>query len=209
MARRASGYLSRAIGLAFASVVLEIVAQLAPPHYSAIRDSESALAIGPYGYLESVSLCLRAGTIFFVLRAAPLVLSRSALSPIGAWLLALAAAAKIVIAFVPTDLGPRPETFHGMVHAGFAFTGLFAAAIGGVLVSRKLPKELWASVLQRLAQIAVAWTVLITATVGIRLGYWGLFERIETALLLGWVVLLAVALQQRAPTIGDANEERS
>ena len=36
-------------------VVLDVVAQVLPPHYSPISQAESLLAVGPYGYIMTVN----------------------------------------------------------------------------------------------------------------------------------------------------------
>ena len=201
--RRALSLLTKVIGLLIASVALEIVAQFLPPYFNPIRDSESALAIGPFGVLESISLCLRGALVFLLLNALAMLVPRDSISKAGALLLAIGAAFKFVIAFVATDLSPLPETAHGFVHAAFAFASFFATAIGALLVSRRLssasmPRQL----LLRLAQFTVAWTVVVAATVALRLHFWGLLERIETALLLSWMAIVAITLRHRLKASG-------
>lgn len=191
---RTSTRLDRVLIVLAASVVLEIVAQCLPPRRSPIFETESALAVGRYGVLETVSLCLRGGSVFLLLRAAATALP--GIGALGTTLLAYAAAAKFVIAFVATDLGPRPTTTHGVVHAVFAFTSLFAAATGELLVSRELPAELAQSGLLQLARLTLLWTFLLTAFVPFEVRVWGLLERIETALVLTWLALFASSLRR-------------
>lgn len=193
--RRASRRLARVLVLLAVSVALEIVAQCLPPYRSPVFETESALAVGPYGALEVVSLCLRGGLVFALLGAASAVVPFDA-APLGNALLAYAAAAKFVLAFVATDLGPRPVTPHGIVHAFFAFSSFFAAAIGELLVARALPPELGKHLLSRLGQLTLLWTVFITLLVPFGARAWGLLERIETLLLLAWIALFASALRR-------------
>lgn len=194
---RASG---RVLTLLAVSIALELVAQALPPHYSPSTDTESALAVGPYGWIEAISLCLRGGMVFLLLHAARLALPPAYDSRLGDALLGCVAAAKFVIAFVPTDLAPRPETLHGAIHAVVAFASFFAAAIGEVLVARQLLPVTWmpARLLLQLARITVAWSVVVAIGAGMGLGFWGVLERIETVLLLGWIAVFAAALRRHA-----------
>jgi len=194
---RASG---RVLVLLGVSVGLELLVQLLPPHYSPIADSESALAIGPYGWIEAVSFCLRGGMVFLLLHTARLAIPPANDSRLGDALLAAVAASKFVIAFVPTDLTPRPETVHRTIHALVAFAAFFAAAIGEVLVAKKVLALAWmpAQLLLQIARITIVWSVAITVGAGMGLPFWGALERIETVLLLGWIALFAAALRQHA-----------
>ncbi|HEY4055456.1 MAG TPA: DUF998 domain-containing protein [Kofleriaceae bacterium] len=191
---------TRVLVLLVASVVLEVIAQLLPPHLSAIRDTESALAVGPCRAFEITSLCLRGALVFVLLRAASLALPIKYTSSLGNALLFGVAVAKFVIAFVPADLGARPETVHGVIHAALAFLSFFAASIGEILVARALLPLAWfpALALLELAQVTLAWSVLITVTACIGLSYWGLLERSESVLLLGWIAMFAGAMLRHA-----------
>jgi len=190
----------RVLVLLGVSVGLELLVQLLPPHYSPIADSESALAIGPYGWIEAVSFCLRGGMVFLLLHTARLAIPPANDSRLGDALLAAVAASKFVIAFVPADLTPRPETVHGAIHALVAFAAFFAAAIGEVLVAKKVLALAWmpAQLLLQIARITIVWSVAITVGAGMGLPFWGALERIETVLLLGWIALFAAALRQHA-----------
>ncbi|MFT3699330.1 MAG: DUF998 domain-containing protein [Kofleriaceae bacterium] len=200
MNRHVERLAGRVLALLAVSIVLEIIAQLLPPHYSAIRDTESALAVGPYRALEITSFCVRGLLVFVLLRAGSLAIPPEFTARLGNRMLMWVAMSKFVIAFVPTDLAPRPETLHGLIHAVVAFASFFAASIGEVLVSRKLLDLPWipGHLLLRLAQITVAWSILITVTAGMGLACWGLLERIETVLLLGWIAIFAEALRIHA-----------
>jgi hypothetical protein len=63
------------------------------------------------------------------------------------------------------------------------------------LIARKLLAAGWgpARLLLCLGQITLAWSVVITVTVGLGRGMWGLLERIEAALLLGWAGMLPMS----------------
>ena len=40
-------------------VILDIIAQLLPPHYNPISQAESDLAVGPYGYIMTINFLVR------------------------------------------------------------------------------------------------------------------------------------------------------
>ena len=40
-------------------VILDVIAQVLPPHYSPISQAESLLAVGPYGYIMTVNFLIR------------------------------------------------------------------------------------------------------------------------------------------------------
>ena len=40
-------------------VILDAIAHILPPHYSPIRDAESDLAVGPYGYIMTINFVNR------------------------------------------------------------------------------------------------------------------------------------------------------
>lgn len=40
-------------------VVIDVIAQLLPPHYNAIIQAESDLAVGPYGFLMTINFVIR------------------------------------------------------------------------------------------------------------------------------------------------------
>ncbi len=57
---KTSGYMLLATcALLILYLVIDTVAQILPPHYSPIRDAESDLAVGPYGFLMTVNFVNR------------------------------------------------------------------------------------------------------------------------------------------------------
>jgi hypothetical protein len=204
--RRVAGLVGSALALMAAAVALEVIAQ-ALSGLSPIYESESALALGRYGALEIVSLCLRGGLTFLLLRALTLAVPAEAVSPVGVRLLGFAAGSRFVIAFVPTDLVIPPHTAHGVVHASFAFAAFFASGVGEILIARRLATAsapvapaLRSPWLFRLARAALLWSVIITVKLAFGARGWGALERLETVLLLGWLLLLGLALWPRRQT---------
>src|SRR5579863_892184 len=64
-------------------IVLDIVAQLLPPHYNPITQAESDLAVGPYGAVMTVNFLLRGLLSFALLAALVAATAPQARSPIG------------------------------------------------------------------------------------------------------------------------------
>jgi hypothetical protein len=188
------------------SVLLEVIVQLLPPHYNPLSQSESDLAVGPYGFLMALNFVLRGvlSLMFIVafLRAIP----KEGQSRSGLILLGVAAIGKILLAFAATDLTARPETIHGTIHAIAALASFFCGSLGILLLSRSLRHVPHVRPSQRflvgLASVTLAWSVIVILTIVVssRIGVWGLLERILTALSLLWVFLVSLGLW-RAPSL--------
>src|SRR5580658_193874 len=121
--------LTVAVGLTVLYVILDIVAQLLPPHYSAVTQAESDLAVGPFGYVMTINFVVR-GLLTFALLGG--VLSATTIgrrSPVGVALLAVWGAGAFVLAAFPTDIGAETTT-HGMIHLATAALAFLAAAVG-------------------------------------------------------------------------------
>ncbi len=116
-------------------VGVDAVLQRLPPHYSLIRDAESNLAVGPFGWIMNLNFIGRAATTLCLVRA---VLGTGPASPLrttGAALLGLGGACSGVLAFFPTDIpgvdapaGGDPG--HGLVGSVPAAPCVAAAAPG-------------------------------------------------------------------------------
>src|SRR5580704_7825043 len=94
-------------------VVLDIIAQLLPPHYSALSQAESDLAVGPYGYVMTANFVVRGllSLAFLVgLTGATGIASRSrvGIGLLGAW-----GVGAFLLAVFPTDVGTSGTTLHG------------------------------------------------------------------------------------------------
>jgi hypothetical protein len=98
-------------------VVLEVIVQLLPPHYNLISQSESDLAVGPYGFLMALDFIIGGVLLLLFIVAFRRVIPKQGQSRSGLILLGVAAMCKLIIAFAATDLTPRPGTIHGTIHA--------------------------------------------------------------------------------------------
>jgi hypothetical protein len=186
------------------AVLLEVMAQALPPHYSPVRQPESDLAVGPYGWLEAMSFFMRGALTLVFMVAFMRIVPEGARSRGGLIALGISAIGKMVIAFAATDLTPRPETRHGEIHALAAVVAFFCGALGEVLVARALRRDpegrRAAQVLLGLATTTFLWTVIALGTlpVSAQIGIWGVVERIATALFLVWMLTVTLALWNRS-----------
>lgn len=187
-------------------VLVDVVLQLLPPHYSAIRDTESDLAVGPFGWIMSVNFLGRAALTLCAMiaigRTAPATRPRRA----GMALLAVAGACSGVLAFFPTDVGAeggaglRAVTPTGIVHLGVAALGFITALAAFTVLTG------WLRTSTGLARAFPAGTVLVAvATVGlVSLGLaagrapnlLGLAERVCLAGILGWAFVVCGAIRR-------------
>ena len=186
-----------------AYVVVDVVLQFLPPHYSAIADAESDLAVGPFGWIMAINFFGRgvtsAATIALVLLTAPRTRRRT----VGVGLFAVAGFCSALIAFFPTDIPEvlgepiHPTTWHGVIHLVGASTGfLFALAAFWVLtfwlpVSDDRPQRLRGFFLA----LASAGLVFLAVTIVATPALLGLAERICLAGILGWVMVVAIELK--------------
>jgi len=181
-------------------VVVDVVLQSLPPHYSVISDAESNLAVGEFGWVMSLNFVSRAVMTICVL----IVVSRSgvpsALRVVGCALLGIAGAGSAALVFFPTDVngpgefGIAPTTATGTVHVAFATTGFLCALAGMLLLA------IWMRAAPRFARVrraadgfvALAFIGLVLLAVSIA---WvpavvGLTERLCLAGILGWAFVM-------------------
>lgn len=198
-------WLASASVAAVASVVLEIVTQLLPPHYSALAEPESNLAVGPYGFLQATAFFLRGAATLLVVHAAKHILAPPpGRARLGAHLLEAAGFAKLALALAPTDIAPRPETLHGFVHLVAALVAFGAGATGQLVIAYGLRQRCEDGPITRLlvrlgwALIVLGCIVLGTLPVASRVGFWGALERMQTALSITWFLLSVIPLWRHA-----------
>jgi hypothetical membrane protein len=179
-------------------VVLDVVAQALPPHYSPISQAESDLAVGPYGFVMTINFLLRGLLSLAAVQAMRDGLPASARSRVGEALLAIWAVGALILAVSPTDLPGHHATLHGFIHLVVAAIAFIAAAVGVLLLSLRLGAD------PRLRAIAPAMLVIAIAAivlllvVGLRIGaahFFGLTERMFLASILVWLAEVAARLQ--------------
>jgi hypothetical membrane protein len=182
-------------------VVLDVIAQLLPPHYNPISQAESDLAVGPYGWIMAINFVLR-GLLSFAFIAAlvkgapPAVRSRAGLILLGIW-----AVGALLLALFPTDLAGGRVTAHGAIHLLVALIAFICVAVGEFILSQRLSADSRWRALQRPA-LTVAILVLIACAltlVGLRVpglkDAGGLIERLFLGLALLWMLIVALRLR--------------
>jgi hypothetical protein len=182
------------------SVLLEVIVQLLPPHYNAISQAESDLAVGPYGFLMDINFVLRGVSYLIFIVAFMRVIPKEGQSRSGLILLGISAFGKLIIAFAVTDLTSPPHTIHGIIHTLAALVSFFCGALSLLLLSRSLRHVPNVRPSQRflvgLAIVTLVWSVIVIVTVVVstQIGVWGLLERIFTVLFSLWIFILSLGL---------------
>ncbi len=185
---------------------LDVVAQLLPPHYSAITQAESDLAVGPYGWVMTVNFVVRGvlSTLFLLAlwRVARSTAEGRAAVRAGTAFLGIWAVGAFLLAAFPTDVPSTPISWHGAIHLVVALLAFFGGAVGvfaladhfEALPSLRAAKE-WAF------PLAIVVVVLFVVELGAgfavphlaaRVG--GLTERLFLGSVLLWILLVSVYL---------------
>lgn len=180
-------------------VILDTVAQLLPPHYSPIRQAESDLAVGPYGWVMTINFVVR-GLFSLALLAALAAVWPSQRRPrAGLMLLGIWSVGAFLLAAFPTDLNGE-HSVHGKIHLAVAFVAFLSVTLAELILSGTLAKsgvggtKGIARALTALAICTLVAFVLLAATLSGRAG--GLFERLFLGLALLWMVVVAIQLQR-------------
>ncbi|WP_411732837.1 DUF998 domain-containing protein [Paeniglutamicibacter sp.] len=185
-------------------VLVDVVLQFLPPHYSVVSDAESNLAVGPFGWIMNLNFLGRAVTTLCAIVAINRVDQVSGFRRTGVLLMAAGGLCSAVLAFFPTDVdagsGLHAATTEGTVHLYVAGGG-FLAALAGILVltrwMRSAPELAnaypAAFILAAVTAVGLA-SLGLTAAVGPDL--LGLAERVCLAGVLGWVLVVCRAIRR-------------
>ncbi|MGO4691473.1 DUF998 domain-containing protein [Glaciibacter sp. 2TAF33] len=204
-----------------AYVAVDVVLQFLLPHYSAVRDAESNLAVGPFGWIMNLNFLGRAATTACAILAIRRVGRSARRRTVGVSLLAAGGAASALLAFFPTDVAPAggagedgvPVITHtsvGIVHLTVATVG-FVAALAAVLVLTSwvlavCPGRAPHGRATRRAAIgfaALATVGLVALGLSFTVTPWilGLAERICLVGILGWTFVVCAGIRH-LPDIG-------
>jgi hypothetical protein len=191
-------------------VVLDAVAQSLPPHYSAISQAESDLAVGPYGYIMAVNFVNRGVFSLLFLRGLMKSLPskpgfRSGFILFGVW-----AVGALILAVAPTDVNP-PATLHGTVHLAVATLAFLGAAFGVLSLSRAFGVD---PTLKDLRRYSMPLAVLAAAGFFVLYGapfvfshaaahVGGLLERVFLGLVLTWMLVVSVLMLSDGQTTSN------
>ncbi len=188
-------------------VGVDVVLQRLPPHYSAIREAESNLAVGPYGWVMNLNFLGRAVTTFCVARAVLGTGPTSRMRTTGATLLGIGGVSSGVLAFFPTDIQSAEvaaaegatATSGGVVHLVVAGTG-FVSALAGIAVLtqwlRSYPPLLrmsWAATV--FAGVGAVGLASLGLSTTVFPAFLGLAERVALAGILGWAFSVSAGIR--------------
>lgn len=193
-------------------VILDIVAQLLPPHYSPIHQAESDLAVGPYGFIMRLNFLVRAALSLLVVSALATAL-RQARSRWALVLFSIWGITSGLLAFFNTDILDDPKldpvlhrTWHGDLHLALALFGFIAAPLGAILIARAFSRV---AAFRAAGRASMVWAVVsLVALLAMRplathqAG--GLGERIFLATVLIWTGHAAVSLRWAASRQADS-----
>ena len=188
-------------------VVVDIVLQLLPPHYSVIADAESNLGVGPFGWVMSLNFLGRAVTSIALGGALLLSIRHSIRRNLGLTLFVTAGSCSAVLAFFPTDIAPTgatrvaPTTVQGAVHLVAASTGFVLALVGCWLLTLELREAPVGTASLRptalFLGIASVGLLFLAVTIVALPAILGLAERICLVGILGWAFATARQLRSR------------
>ncbi len=168
---------------------------------SLLYDAEGDYGVGGWSRLMDIAYLVRGGLSAAVILALARVLRPRARSETGTALLWIWAVCSALLAFFPADIEGRPETAAGGVHLILSLAALLAAPLGQLLLGWRLGADpAWRPlrpILVVLPLAACAAFVLLMRTRFAPHSLDGLWERVFVALVLGW--LLTVALRILAP----------
>jgi hypothetical membrane protein len=206
----ASATLDRTLRLYWVSIVgiilyfvLDAIAQSLPPHYSAIRDAESDLAVGPYGYIMGINLVNRGvlSFAFIYAFAKMLELTGAPRAPfrLGYYLFGCWGVGAIILAFFPTDVPATPISWHGAIHLAVALIAFIAGALGIFSLSRRFDEVAATKGAKGFSSILGGLSILLlllplsAQVLAIRVAarYYGLTERLFLASVLLWIFLVS------------------
>ncbi|TFD73644.1 DUF998 domain-containing protein [Cryobacterium gelidum] len=204
-------------------VLVDVVLQLLPPHYSPISDAESNLAVGPYGWMMNLNFLGRAvtsGAVVGALFATARTNHPRARVPwprllgAGLALLALGGVCSGVLAFFPTDVvtaendaaavtadhGVVAVTTAGTVHLVVATVGFVVALVALVLLTAWLYQSGQLPAARGLALTFTTLAVLGLFFLGLSLtvqpALLGLAERVCLLGILGWTYSVAGGIRR-------------
>jgi hypothetical membrane protein len=188
-------------------VLVDVVLQFLPPHYSVVSEAESNLAVGPYGWIMNLNFLARGAVTVCAVVALARFGPRTPIKRGGLALMLLGGAASVGLAFLPTDIpapdapGLEPTTALGAAHLIVATVGFIAALSGFALLtvwfrgSGELGAAYPVALVFTLVGVVglVALGVSATAAPGII----GLAERLCLAGVLGWVIAVCAVVRRR------------
>jgi hypothetical membrane protein len=183
-------------------VILDIVAQLLPPHYSPISQAESDLAVGKYGLIMTINFLNRGVLsllfIYAFLRTLDLAGVLRSRFRADTYLLGVWAFGAILLAIFPTDVPATPISWHGAIHLVVAIIAFIGGAFGTLAISQQLGQREFSG-LKRMALpisviVVILWVIEFATPfaaphLNSRIG--GLTERLFLGSVLFWIATVS------------------
>jgi hypothetical membrane protein len=199
-------------------LILDVVAQLLPPHYSPISQAESDLAVGPFGYIMAINFLNRGvlslAFLFAFIGTIRLTGEKVAQYRIGFFLFGTWSIGALLLAIFPTDVPATPISWHGAIHLVVALIAFLTGAFGALVLSLRMSGNPTLRNVRRFA-LPVAVLVVVFCLIEVLVPFFaphlathfgGLFERIFLGTMLAWIVAISVYMVKGdsktfAPTI--------
>ena len=187
------------MGLVVLYMLIDVVLQFLPPHYSVVSDAESDLAVGPFGWAMNLNFLARAVMSGCVVVAVALTAPASRLRRFGSVLLALAGLCSAALVLFPADVnragdfGMTPRTTVGLVHVLFATSGFLIVLAAMALLTRWIGRPRRVIVF---FVVALAGAILLAASLVALPQVVGLAERLCLVGILGWAFTLCLEVRQ-------------
>jgi hypothetical membrane protein len=186
-------------------VVLDAVAQSLPPHYSPIRDAESDLAVGPYGYIMTINFLNRGilslAFVYAFVKTLDLSGVKKASFKNGYYLLGFGwGIGAILLAIFPTDVPATPISWHGAIHLIVAIIAFISGALGTLVLSRHFDEANSTKGAKKIA-LSLGWLSILLLVIDLfgqflvpRLAtrFGGLTERLFLGSVLLWIFVIAI-----------------
>jgi hypothetical membrane protein len=186
-------------------VAIDVLLAFLRPGYSLLYNAESDYGRGPWYWVMDLNFLLRCALSLAVAAALYVArLDRGARA--GLALLATWAICSGLLAFFADDPEGTPATGSGVVHVILALIAFTCVTIGVIVISAGLMSDpAWrpAAAILLAISIAAAIAYLLLGTVSKHPhAPGGLYERIFLGLVLGWMVVAAIAIARRARATG-------
>jgi|SRR5579872_4193824 len=190
-------------------VVLDAVVQSLPPHYSPIRDAESDLAVGPYGYIMAINFVNRGVLslvfVFAFTKTINLSSGRQTAFRSGLYMLGVWGVGALLLAAFPTDSPSSPVSWHGAIHLIVALSAFICGGVGVFSLSKYLGEDPATSRIKNmgLALGSVSMFLLVLELLSgfiiprLARNFGGLIERLFLGSVLLWILVLSVYLFSR------------
>ncbi len=190
-------------------VLLDIIAQLLPPHYSLISQAESDLAVGQFGFIMTINFLNRGLFsllfIFAFLETLDLIGAVRSQFRTGLYLLGLWGVGSLLLAFFPTDVPATPISWHGAIHLIIAILAFIGGAFGTLAISTELRQK---REFESLRRVALPLSIVVVVTWVIEFGLpfilphlntlvGGLTERLFLGSVLLWLGVTSAYLATR------------